>query len=181
MSEMRVHFRHLMLYEFRKRNTATNAANNICAVYGKGVLSARTCRKWFDRFQKRNFNLQDEPRAGRSVEAGEDRIRNLVNETRSLSAREMSQMLNISKSCAKIAGKRPRLINCGNVISHHDNARPHVAQNVQKKLREFGWEILSHPPYSLDIAPSDFSLFRSLQQFLAGKKFNNVNAIENAL
>ncbi|XP_032688838.1 histone-lysine N-methyltransferase SETMAR-like [Odontomachus brunneus] len=113
MSEIRVHFRHFMLYEFRKGNTATSAKNNIYAVYRKGVLSARTCRKWFDRFRKGNFNLEDEPRAGRLVEADEDRIRNLVNETRSLSVREMSQILNMSKSCVhrhlKEMGMVPKL------------------------------------------------------------------------
>jgi len=98
MSETRVHFCHLMLYEFRKGNTATSAANNIYAVYGKGVLSACICRKWFERFRKGNFNLEDESRAERLVETDEERIRNLVNETKSLSVREMSQILNISKS-----------------------------------------------------------------------------------
>jgi histone-lysine N-methyltransferase SETMAR len=29
-------------------------------------------------------------------------------------------------------------------------------------IQEFDWEILSHPPYSPDLAPSDYHLFRSL-------------------
>ncbi|KOC63918.1 Histone-lysine N-methyltransferase SETMAR, partial [Habropoda laboriosa] len=56
----------------------------------------------------------------------------------------------------------------------HDNARPRVAQNVQKKLRKFDWEILSHPAYSPDIAPSDCHLFPALQHFPAGKKLNDI-------
>ena len=35
-------------------------------------------------------------------------------------------------------------------------------------------EALIHPPYSPDIAPSDFHLFRSLQNSLDGKKFNSL-------
>ena len=50
MSEIRIHFRHLMLYESRKGSSVTIATNNICAVYGENALSSRTCRKWFQRF-----------------------------------------------------------------------------------------------------------------------------------
>lgn len=88
MNETRVHFRQFALYEFREGNAVTSAADNVCVVYGEGVLTTRTCRKWFGRFRKGNFNPEDEPR---------DRIPDLVNKTRSL--REMSQMLNTSKSC----------------------------------------------------------------------------------
>ena len=52
--------------------------------------------------------------------------------------------------------KRPNLINRKGVIFHQDNVRPHRALKTLEKLQEFGWEILMHPPYSPDIAPSDF-------------------------
>jgi len=48
------------------------------------------------------------------------------------------------------------------VILQHDNARPHVAKTVQETLQVLNWEILPHPPYSPDIAPSDYHLFRSI-------------------
>jgi len=37
---------------------------------------------------------------------------------------------------------------------------------TRQKLREFGWEVLMHPPYSPDIASSDYHLFMSLQNSL---------------
>jgi len=49
------------------------------------------------------------------------------------------------------------------LILLHDNARPHVAKPVKKYLKGVKWEILSHPPYSSAVAPSDFHLFRSMQ------------------
>lgn len=63
----------------------------------------------------------------------------------------------------------------------HDNARPHVAKITRHKLLELGWEILPHPPYSPDLAPTDFYLFRSLQNYLNGKQFQNIEDIEENL
>jgi len=49
------------------------------------------------------------------------------------------------------------------IILLHDNARPHIAAPVKTYLETFKWEkILPHPPYSPDIAPSDYHLFQSM-------------------
>ncbi|KAG5327320.1 MOS1T transposase, partial [Pseudoatta argentina] len=45
------------------------------------------------------------------------------------------------------------------VILLHDNAWPHVAKPVKTYLETLKWEVLPHPLYSPDIAPSDFHLF----------------------
>jgi len=42
------------------------------------------------------------------------------------------------------------------VILLHDNVRPHVAKVVKKYLETLKWDVLLHPPYSLNIAPSDY-------------------------
>jgi histone-lysine N-methyltransferase SETMAR len=57
----------------------------------------------------------------------------------------------------------------------HDNARPHTAAQTQALITSFGWEQMNHPPppYSQDLAPSDFHLFLHLKKFLAGQRFNN--------
>jgi histone-lysine N-methyltransferase SETMAR len=39
------------------------------------------------------------------------------------------------------------------------------------KLRDLHYELLEHPPYSPDLAPSDFHLFPKLKIFLAGQRF----------
>ena len=46
------------------------------------------------------------------------------------------------------------------VILQLDNARPHVAKVVKTYLETLKWEV-PHPPYSPDVAPSDYHLFRS--------------------
>jgi histone-lysine N-methyltransferase SETMAR len=66
------------------------------------------------------------------------------------------------------------------VILLHDNARPHTAiQTHQKIVNEFGWEILPHPPYSPDCAPTDYHLFRHLSRDLAGRKFSDFTHTQN--
>ena len=40
---------------------------------------------------------------------------------------------------------------------------------TRQKLLQLGWEVLIHPPYSPDIAPSDFHLFRCLPNSLNEK------------
>lgn len=67
------------------------------------------------------------------------------------------------------------------VIFQHDNARPHVAKRVKETLEAFGWDVLPHPPYSPDIAPTDYHLFRSMQSALSGKRFGSYDEIKNWL
>jgi histone-lysine N-methyltransferase SETMAR len=37
----------------------------------------------------------------------------------------------------------------------------------------FKWDTSDHPPYSPDLAPSDFHLFLRLKKRLSGKKFDD--------
>jgi histone-lysine N-methyltransferase SETMAR len=37
---------------------------------------------------------------------------------------------------------------------------------------------LDHPPYSADLAPSDFHLFLHLRKYLAGKKFDDDDELQ---
>jgi histone-lysine N-methyltransferase SETMAR len=41
------------------------------------------------------------------------------------------------------------------------------------KLRDLHYELLEHPPYSPDLAPSDFCLFPKLKLFLTGQRFSS--------
>jgi len=45
------------------------------------------------------------------------------------------------------------------VILQHGNARPHVAKVIKTYLETLKWEVLPHPPYSPNVAPSDYHLF----------------------
>jgi histone-lysine N-methyltransferase SETMAR len=69
------------------------------------------------------------------------------------------QQLDRVNECLKEKGSH--LVNRKEVV-FQDNARPHISKMTQQKIKELNWEILDHPPYSPDLASSDYHLFRSL-------------------
>ncbi|UYV61976.1 hypothetical protein LAZ67_1007240 [Cordylochernes scorpioides] len=64
---------------------------------------------------------------------------------------------------------------------HHDNARPHTARQTTALIEEFEWELVSHPPYSPDVAPSDFHFFPELKKNLGGTQFQDDDELEEAV
>jgi transposase len=54
------------------------------------------------------------------------------------------------------------------IVILHDNAWPHT--NAFIKL--FDWEIFDHPPYSPDLAPSNYQLFTTVKVWLATQRFH---------
>jgi len=61
-----MHFRHLMLFYFRKGKNAAQTAKKICIVYGDSAVAESTIRKWFTRFKNGNFDLEDRDLGKRS-------------------------------------------------------------------------------------------------------------------
>jgi histone-lysine N-methyltransferase SETMAR len=55
----------------------------------------------------------------------------------------------------------------------HDNAPAHRAHATQKKLAYLGFQCLDHPPYSPDLAPSDYHLFPGLKKQLKVRYFSS--------
>jgi histone-lysine N-methyltransferase SETMAR len=49
------------------------------------------------------------------------------------------------------------------VVLLHYNARPHTAARTRAPLEHFNWELFDHPPYSPDLAPSDYPIFTCLE------------------
>jgi len=54
----------------------------------------------------------------------------------------------------------------------HDNAPALRAFAIQKKLAYLGFQFLNHPPYSPDLTPSDYHLFRGLNKQLKIRHFS---------
>lgn len=90
------HYRHIMLYYFRKGKSATQTCKKIHKVYGSDAVTSSTCRKWFQKFKDGNYEVKDAYRAGRPVITDVNKLRELVEDDRGLSAREIGKELNIA-------------------------------------------------------------------------------------
>lgn len=306
MDNNKEHFRHILLFYFRRGKTAANVHRKLCAVYGTDAITERACQIWYKKFKSGNFEVQDALRSGRPMETSDDQIKSIIEIDRHVTVREIAGQLQISKTAASrhlvrlgyvkkldiwiphqlsknhlmqrfnicdmllkrnmtdpflkrlITGdekwitynnvirkrswskrgessqttpkaethqkkvmlsiwwdykrvlyfellprnttiisdvycqqldklndslkqKRPELVNRRGVVFHQDNAKPHTSLKTRQKLQELGWDLLPHPPYSPDLAPSDYYLFRSLQNSLAGKSFTSDDGVKTYL
>ena len=57
------------------------------------------------------------------------------------------------------------------ILLQQDNAPVHTSKVGMAAVRQCGYELLPHPPYSPDLAPSDYHLFLNLKKHLHGKRF----------
>ena len=103
----------------------------------------------------------------------------LVPEGLAINAELYSQQL--ERMYAALGERYPALVNRKRVLLQQDNARHHTAHITQEKIEELeGIELLPHPAYSPDLAPSDYHLFRSMAHFLRGRRFDNDQQVEEA-
>ena len=66
--------RYILLYHFDKGDNASQACENMCALYSEGAVSKSAARKWFARFRSKNFDVKDKPRSGRPITERSDEI-----------------------------------------------------------------------------------------------------------
>lgn len=87
----------------------------------------------------------------------------------------------LDRMMQKLKVNKPALVNRKKILLLHDNATPHTASMTKSKLIELGIEVLPHPPYSPDVAPTDYAIFRSLECYSRYKKFNSVDDVKRHL
>ncbi|VDO01982.1 unnamed protein product [Rodentolepis nana] len=182
MKEQDVHFRHILLYYFRKGKNASQAQKKLCAVYGDEALKERHCRNWFERFRSGDFSLKNSQRSGHPVESNRhSTTRDIAEKLNKLDLwiphqlKEIHLMQRISICDLPLLKRNENDPFLKNLAPHH------TSLVTRQKLLELGWDVLSHPPYSPNLAPSDYHLFRSMQNSLNGKTFNNADDVGSHL
>ncbi|UYV65926.1 hypothetical protein LAZ67_3005900 [Cordylochernes scorpioides] len=83
----------------------------------------------------------------------------------------------VNKLKPGIRNKRRGKLSKG-VLFLHDNARPHTSCKTIIKL---GFEVLEHPAFSPDLAPSDYFLFGLLKKELKGKRFDSDEDVQKVV
>lgn len=79
-----------------------------------------------------------------------------------------------------VKNKRRGKLSLG-VLFLHDNAPAHRSEVALGAIRNAGFHMLDHPPYSPDLAPSDFHLFPKLKEYIRGTKFQDDDAVMAAV
>jgi len=64
MSENQEHFRHILLFYYKKGKNVTQFAKKICSVYRE---DATTSSNWFHRFRDKNFDVKHAHHFGRFI------------------------------------------------------------------------------------------------------------------
>ena len=96
MEDQNFHYRHILLFYFKKGKNASQVFNKLCYVYGHDAVSLRSCQRWFEKFRSGNFSVKDSSRTSRPTEINTDKIKVLLNENPYLTARDIAEDLQIS-------------------------------------------------------------------------------------
>ena len=67
------------------------------------------------------------------------------------------------------------------ILLLHDNARPYTACATIDALETLKFEVLFHPAYSPDFAPSDFHFFPHLKRDLKGTHFTSDDEVKQSV
>ena len=58
-------------------------------------------------------------------------------------------------------------------MRHDKPSPPHTSQVAKSAIEESGFELIDNPPYSPDMAPSDYFLFPNLKSCLRDERFES--------
>ena len=67
------------------------------------------------------------------------------------------------------------------VLLQQDNARVHTCKVAMDAVERNGYELIPHPAYSTDLAPSDFLLFPNLKKDIRGRHFRSDEEVVTAV
>jgi len=91
------------------------------------------------------------------------------------SARYIETIKNLWQRVCRVRGSTSR------ILLLHDNARLHTAHTTNDALETLKFEVLFHPPYSPDLAPSVFHFFPHLKRDLKGTHFTSDDEVKQAV
>ena len=117
----------------------------------------------FPGFKAGRTSTDDDERSGRPVSSSTpemiERVRQIIREDRRRTIDEVSMLVG------------PDQWRNNTMLLHHDNAPAHAALLTRRFLTANNMTVVSHPPYSPYLAPSDFFLFPKLKMKLKGRRF----------
>jgi len=151
MAITKEHIRFSIHFAFRlKKNAAEATAAMICAAYGENAVSHTICKRCYQTFRQGDFNLEDEPRAGRSQKIETDQLQALLDINSAQTEKELAEQLGVTQQAISV-----RLHTMGKVqkegrwVSHelsedNKNRRRDTALNFAFKVPEERFSAQNH-------------------------------------
>ena len=148
--------------------------------YGDAALNKTRVYEWFSRFKNGKMPIEDQPRSGRPTtsrsDENVDKINALVCEDRRRTIDQLCEMSGISwSSIQRILSED---LPMGRVAAKFV---PRLLRHVLSfKISSKGMTPIAHPPppYSPELAPCDFFLFRRMKRDMKGKHFATVEEVK---
>ncbi|GBP32639.1 Mariner Mos1 transposase [Eumeta japonica] len=187
------HLRELLIYFLNLKKSAAEAHRLLVEAYNEAALSERTCQleelleKDSSQTQKElvftlevthqsvSHRLKSLGMIHKQAGCG---VYELLNPSEAITGTLYRTQL--MRSSLALNEKRPQYYSRHDkIILLHDNTSLHVTIPVKNYLKTLDWEVLPHPPYSLDIAPSDYHLFPSMAHALSEQRFTSYDDTEN--
>ena len=78
---------------------------------------------------------------------------------------------NLLDQLRTVIREKPRGKLSKGILLQQDNARVHTCKIAMEAVEQNGYELIPHPAYSLDLAPSDYFLFPNLKKDIRGHHF----------
>ena len=134
--------------------------------------------EWYKCFRDGSESVEDDPDTGRP------RCDGLIHHEflpSNMTINEQFHTKVLDQLRKRIRTMRSHFQQNGSWVLLHDNARPQTALPVRRFLAEHGLIEMQHPPYSLDLASADFSLYPKLKNSLKGTRFQYVEAFKKTV
>ena len=156
-------------------------------VYQEQTLSRSTVFLWHKRFKEGREDSENDPRGGRPSTSRNETFFD-VRGMEHYEFLPQGQTVNnhvykeiLQRLLYSVREKRRYLWGSNTWLLHHDNAPAHTALSIWKFLADKNLSVLEQPPYSPDLAQSNFFLFSKVKNIIKGTHFLSTDSIKNAV
>jgi hypothetical protein len=174
VSDVRFKQRAVIEFLLAENESITNIHRRLTNVYGDMTVDKSTVSRWAKRLassEQGQGNVSDLPRSEPPI--------NSCGACNNATSRGQTINLDVYVKTLKKLKKLFRRLrphkDVTKVLLHHENVRPYTctSMHTREAVTKLQWTLLPHTPYSPDVAPSNYHLFRPLKHAIGGKKFQD--------
>jgi hypothetical protein len=171
------HQRAVTEFPVKVGNSVRVTYERLRGVYGDVCMGTSSVRRWVKHFEDGNTDIAYQTRCGRprtatATERNKQKVDEVIRQNRRITDRETAAQLGVGHHVVQemmdILGYR-KVFPLGSPFAYGYRG----TQN--------GWELLSHPPCSMDLAPSDYHLFEPLKDHLRSHHYETDEAVQEAV